>query len=120
MFPFFCSFTQNSSSIVTTEMANNTTFNLPWRTTNDTISNTTTSNMRSSAEVSSFSTHTPTTTATQTPVATTDPRGTTAKLSAGTSGMDVVANTKDRPSSSFSTVTLLIGWLLLSAEVERY
>lgn len=54
------------------EISNNTTFNVPWPTTNGTISNTT-NNMNSSAETYSVSTHTPSTMPTEILAPTTKP-----------------------------------------------
>lgn len=128
MFSSPCSFTQNSSSFLSTDKVNNTMLNLLWLSRNDTnttnttntttttTTTTTTSYMNSSTPTYSLSTtHTPATTATETPVATTTPRVTTATASMATPGTDAVTNTKDTPICSFGAVTLLIGSLVLCA-----
>lgn len=114
MFSSPCSFTQNSSSFLSTDMVKNTTLNLPWPSRNDT--NTTASSMNSSmATFRVSSTHTPATTAEETPVPTTTTIATTTKASVATPGIDTVTNKKDTPNCGYGAVTLLIGSLVLSA-----
>lgn len=120
MFPTPCSFTQNSSSLLSTDKVNQTTLNLLWLSRNDTnTTNTTTSttiNMKSSTPTYSLTTtRTPATTAAETPVATTAPRVTTAAASTAKPGTDTVTNAKDTPIRGLGAIPLLIGSLVLSA-----